>query len=502
MFEIQLRQIAEAMKLKLKGTLPGTVETVLNQAKTIETRSGKRTQSPPLPDRGTNHSSTSFFANFPVHDNVIHIPTEEEGPSQPRALKVTIPFADALSHMPHNAKFIKDIINRKHAFPDEAAAVQLESIYMTLETLEEISDNGSLKLDGVMDSSGASDTRTTPPESIEKEKKEPASDAYIKDELKLPEPLKYIYLGLKETYLLIISASLLPDQEAQLVSLLKRRKAAFAWKITDINGINPAVCMHYIRLDADARPCRQPQRRLNENMQEVGKKEVIKLFDAGIIHPISDSQWVSPTQVVPKKGGFVEQTRDKGEVFMTRPVTGWRVYIDYRRFNAITKKDHFLLPFLDQCLKKLAGHEYYYFLDGYLGYHQIPIKPEDYEKTTFTSPYGMFAYRRMPFGLCNAPTTFQLCMYHIFSDLLDSCIEVFMDDFSVYGKTFFRCLNNLEKVLFRCIETNLVLNWEKCHLMVNEGIVLGHKISAAAIEVDISKINVIENMPAHSNGRE
>ncbi|XP_051136692.1 uncharacterized protein LOC127255263 [Andrographis paniculata] len=184
---------------------------------------------------------------------------------------------------------------------------------------------------------------------------------------------------------------------------------------------------------------------------------------------------------------------------MTRPVTGWRICIDYRRLNSATKNDHFPLPFLYQCLEKLAGHEYYCFLDGYLGYHQIPIKPEDCEKTTFTCPYETFAYRRMPFGLCNAPATFQRCMYHIFSDLLDSCIKVFMDDFSVYGKTFSRCLKNLEKVLLRCIETDLVLNWEKCHLMVNEGIVLGHKISSAGIEVDRSKVSVIEKMSAPSN---
>ncbi|XP_051150301.1 uncharacterized protein LOC127264800 [Andrographis paniculata] len=309
--------------------------------------------------------------------------------------------------------------------------------HITLDNLEGISDNGSLELEDKKDSAEASDDIQAPTESIEQATREPASETNNKDELKkLPEHLKYIFLGPEESYPLIISALLLPDQEAQLISLLKRNQAAFAWKISDIKGISPAVCMHHIRLEADAKPCRQPQRRLNENMQEVVKKEVIKLFDAGIIYPISDSQWVSPTQVVPKKGGFIEQTSDDGEVLMTRPVTGWRVCIDYRKLNLATKKDHFPLPFLDQCLEKLSGHEYYYFLDGYSGYHQIPIKPEDCEKTTFTCPYGTLAYRRMPFGLCNAPATFQRCMYHIFSDLLDSCIEVFMDDFSVYGKTF------------------------------------------------------------------
>ncbi|XP_060965554.1 uncharacterized protein LOC133034480 [Cannabis sativa] len=111
--------------------------------------------------------------------------------------------------------------------------------------------------------------------------------------------------------------------------------------------------------------------------------------------------------------------------------------------------------------------------DGYSGYHQIAIAPEDQEKTTFTCPYGTFAFRRMPFGLCNAPATFQRCMMAIFSDLIEKYIEVFMDDFSVFGSSFDQCLSNLELVLRRCEDSNLVLNWEKCHFMVTEGIVLG-----------------------------
>ncbi|KAM6582762.1 hypothetical protein CsatB_009764 [Cannabis sativa] len=146
-------------------------------------------------------------------------------------------------------------------------------------------------------------------------------------------------------------------------------------------------------------------------------------------------------------------------------------------------------------LDKLAGQEYYCFLDGYSGYHQIAIAPEDQEKTTFTCPYGTFAFRRMPFGLCNAPATFQRCMMAIFSDLIEKCIEVFMDDFSVFGSSFDQCLSNLELVLTRCEDSNLVLNWEKCHFMVTEGIVLGHKISKEGIEVDRAKVSTIENLP-------
>ncbi|GJY16816.1 reverse transcriptase domain-containing protein, partial [Tanacetum coccineum] len=130
-----------------------------------------------------------------------------------------------------------------------------------------------------------------------------------------------------------------------------------------------------------------------------------------------------------------------------------------------------------------------------LPYFQIPIDPKDQEKTTFTFPYGTFAYRRMPFGLCNAPGTFQRCMMTIFNDMIDETMKVFMDDFSVFRVSFSSCLSNLDKMLKRCEDTNLVLNWEKCRFMVKEGIVLGHKISNSGIEVDRDKVDVIAKLP-------
>ncbi|GJZ39275.1 reverse transcriptase domain-containing protein [Tanacetum coccineum] len=146
-------------------------------------------------------------------------------------------------------------------------------------------------------------------------------------------------------------------------------------------------------------------------------------------------------------------------------------------------------------IERLAGNEFYYFLDGFLGYFQIPIDPQDQEKTTFTCPYGTFAYRRMPFGLCNAPGTFQRCMMAIFHDMIEKTMEVFMDDFLVFRDSFDSCLSNLEKMLKQCEDTNLVLNWEKCHFMCREGIVLGHKISKSGIEVDRAKVDVIAKLP-------
>ncbi|KAJ9563822.1 hypothetical protein OSB04_008982 [Centaurea solstitialis] len=173
--------------------------------------------------------------------------------------------------------------------------------------------------------------------------------------------------------------------------------------------------------------------------------------------------------------------------------------IDYRKLNLATRKDHFPLPFIDQMLERLAKHSYFCYLDGYSGFLQIPVHPNDQEKTTFTCPYGTFAYRRMPFGLCNAPATFQRCMMTIFSNFIEKSMEVFMDDFSVHGSDFDECLDNLSSILKRCHEVHLVLNWEKCHFMVTEGVVLGHIVSSRGIEVDRAKIAVIEGLPPPTN---
>ncbi|GJT66959.1 reverse transcriptase domain-containing protein [Tanacetum coccineum] len=223
----------------------------------------------------------------------------------------------------------------------------------------------------------------------------------------LPPHLEYVFLEGNDKLPVIIAKDLRNEEKAALIEVLKSHKRAIAWKLSDIKGIDPEFCTDKILMEED----------------------------------------YEPTSM------------------------GWRVCIDYRKLNEATRKDHFPLPYMDQMLERLAGNQYYCFLDGFSGYFQIPIDPKDQEKTTFTCPYGTFAYRRMPFGLCNAPDMFQRCMMAIFQDMIEKTMEVFMDDFSIFRDSFSTCLSHLEKMLKWCEDTNLAINWEKSHFMVKEGIV-------------------------------
>jgi hypothetical protein len=158
-------------------------------------------------------------------------------------------------------------------------------------------------------------------------------------------------------------------QEERLLDVLREQNQAIGWTIDDIKGISPSVVKYRIHLEEDAKPSREPQSRLNPSMQEVVRGEVIKLLDAGIIYPISDSKWVSPIHVVPKRAGVTVVQNKEGELVPTRVQSRWRVCIDYRKLSTATRKDHFPLPFIDQMVERLAGHKYYYFLDGYSGYN-------------------------------------------------------------------------------------------------------------------------------------
>nr|GEX20840.1 retrovirus-related Pol polyprotein [Tanacetum cinerariifolium] len=227
----------------------------------------------------------------------------------------------------------------------------------------------------------------------------------------LPPHLEYVFLEGDDKLPVIIAKDLSEEEKTALIKVLKSHKQAIAWKLSDIKGINLEFYTHKILMEDDFEPAVQQQRRVNPKIYDVITKEVLKLLDARLIYPISDSPW-------------------------------------------------------DEMLERLVGNEYYCFLDGFSGYFQIPIDQKDQEKTTFTCPYGTFAYHHMPFGLCNAPGMFERCMMAIFHDMIEKTMEVFMEDFS-----------------------------EKSHFLVKEGIFLGHKISKNGIEVDKAKVYVIAKLP-------
>nr|GEX90203.1 hypothetical protein [Tanacetum cinerariifolium] len=255
------------------------------------------------------------------------------------------------------------------------------------------------------------DLKVIEPKENDKSSNDEPPEVELKD---LPPHLEYAFLGDNNKWPVIIAKDLSVDEKSAILKVLKSRKQVIAWKLTDIKGIDLEFYPYKILLEEDYALKVQSQRRVNPKIHDVIKKEVEKLIDAGLIYPISDSPWVSPIHCVPKKGGMTVVINDENELVPTRLVTGWRVCIDYRKLDEATWKDHFPLPFMDQMLERLAGNEYYCFLDGFS-----------------------------------------------------------------------------EKMLKRCEDTKLALNWEKSHFMVKEGIVLGHKISKKGIEVEKAKIEVI-----------
>ncbi|CAM6094053.1 unnamed protein product [Calypogeia fissa] len=264
-------------------------------------------------------------------------------------------------------------------------------------------------------------------------------------------------------------------QEKSIQELLAAYLNIFAWSHIDLKGVNPLLGEHSIDLMLGARSIRQRQHRMNPRYSLMVKEELDRLLEAGIIYPMLNSEWVSPIVIVPKK----VDTDGKPKI---------RICQDFRKLNDATLKDFYPLPFTDIVLDIVAGHEVYSFLDGYSGYNQMWIK-EDQAKTAFTTEWGIFAFRRMSFGLCNAPGMFQRLMMNIFHNFLSKFFEIFIDDFAIYGsiQNHKKCL----RMTFQCCrEVGLRLHPGKCFFRVNEGILLGHKISKKGIEVDHKKVAI------------
>nr|GEV43869.1 DNA-directed DNA polymerase [Tanacetum cinerariifolium] len=276
---------------------------------------------------------------------------------------------------------------------------------------------------------------------------EPHTDLELKP---LPGNLEYVLLEEPFLLLVIVSSQLSEENKNKLVSVLKRHKQAFAWKTTDIPGICLSFCKHKIQLMEDKKPGVQKQRRLNPNMHEVVKKDIVKLLDTCIVDPIIDSPWVSPIHRVPKKGGIRVVTNEKNELVPTRTVTGWRLLsagstcvvekkdgsirmcIDYRELHKLTTKN---LPRIDDLFDQLQVSRYVSKIDIRFGYHQLRVHGEDIIKTAFRTRYGYFEFTAMPFGLTNAPAVFMVLKNRVCKPYLHKFFILFIDDILIYSKS-------------------------------------------------------------------
>ena len=301
-------------------------------------------------------------------------------------------------------------------------------------------------------------------------------------------PNDYEAVEIEKGHTFYFGKSMTKEERADYVRTLREFQDVFAWAPSDLRGISSGLGQHRIDLVDGATPVRQRQYRLNPKYSLMVKDEIDKLMEAGFIYPVDNSEWVSPIVVVPKKVGA------DGKVKI-------RVCQDFRKLNAATKKDHFPLPFTDIILDHVSGQEYYSFLDGFSGYNQVMIRKEDQLKTTFTTEWGTYAFNRMPFGLCNAPGTFQRLMMDIFKDFLRHFLEVFIDDFAVFSKRADH-LEFLTRTFRRCRETGLKLHPGKCFFGMVSGLLLGHVVSREGIEVDIDKVRAILALVAPTNVRE
>ncbi|MCO5596700.1 hypothetical protein L7F22_050768 [Adiantum nelumboides] len=279
----------------------------------------------------------------------------------------------------------------------------------------------------------------------------------------------------------MLSKDLTKEEEEDYINMFKRYPHLFITDYSMIKGVD--VIQHHIDLKPDAKPVAQKLRRLGVVQQEALLSEVNKLLKVGFIYPVTNSEWVFPVVVTPKKN-------DK-----------WRVCVDYKPLNVATKRDHFPLPFQDEILNEVAGHERYTVCDGYSGYYQIRIAEEDQHKTTFITPWGCFAFRVMPFGLTNAPSTFTRFTSFIFQPFFGKSIRVFLDDFCTYSDKALHC-QRVEEGLQRLYQYGGQLNPDKCHVAEKEVVLLGHVISQEGIKVDPSRVQAILDLPPPNSAQQ
>ncbi|XP_039683803.1 uncharacterized protein [Medicago truncatula] len=299
------------------------------------------------------------------------------------------------------------------------------------------------------------------------------------------DELEVINLGTKEDKKEIkVGASLETSVKQQVIELLKEYVDVFAWSYQDMPGLDTDIVVHHLPLKPECPPVKQKLRRTRPDMALKIKEEVQKQIDAGFLITSNYPQWLANIVPVPKKDGKV------------------RMCVDYRDLNKASPKDDFPLPHIDVLVDSTAKSKVFSFMDGFSGYNQIKMAPEDREKTSFITPWGTFCYKVMPFGLINAGATYQRGMTTLFHDMIHKEIEVYVDDMIVKSITEEDHVKYLQKMFQRLRKYKLRLNPNKCTFGVRSGKLLGFIVSQKGIEVDPDKVKAIREMPAPRTEKE
>jgi hypothetical protein len=261
-----------------------------------------------------------------------------------------------------------------------------------------------------------------------------------------------------------------------LVDFLRANAEIFVWSPSDMPGIPRDVTEHSLDIQVVARLVKQHLRRFDEEKRKAIGEEIHKLMAAGFIKEVFHPEWLANSVLVKKKSGK------------------WRMCVDYTGLNKACPKVPYPLPRIDQIVDSTAGCETLSFLDAYSGYHQIKMKESDQLATSFITPFGMYCYITMPFGLRNAGATYQRCMNYVFGEHIDRTVEAYVDDIIVKKRKASDLLSDLE-VTFGCLRAKGVkLNPEKCVFGVPRGMLLGFIVSERGIEANPEKIAAITNM--------
>jgi ribonuclease HI len=273
-----------------------------------------------------------------------------------------------------------------------------------------------------------------------------------------------------------LSRSLTREQRAEYTELLREFVDVFAWTYEDLKTYDTSVIEHKIPLKEEARPFRQKLRQINCMLLPVMEKEVKKLLDAQIIVPLIYSEWVANLVLVRKKSGEIG------------------LCVDFRNLNRSSKKDNYPLPNMEHILQRVTGAFRISMIDGFSGYNQISVMPEDREKTTFTTPWGTFMYAKMPFGLMNAGATFQRAMDIAFIGEKDQFVVIYLDDITVFSRSDQEHCCHLRKVFLKCRRFGLSLNPKKSLFSMKEGKLLGHIVSTEGVRIDPNRVEAIQTL--------